>query len=84
MKAPDKIYLGIGPMSSDEPNKKYLYAEWYEEQKTLVESSAYIRKDALLEWAENKKKELLEMEITDVSAGMNGAFDLLINKLKSM
>lgn len=53
--APDKIYLGIGPMSGDEPNKRYLYPEWYEEPKRpLVQNVEYIRKDVLLEWLENK------------------------------
>lgn len=54
MKLPDKIYLGVGPMSGDEPNKRYIYAEWNEEPRSLVQNIAYIRKDALLEWAKGE------------------------------
>ena len=64
---PDKIFLGIGPMSGDEPDKRYLYAEWYEEPKPLVKNIAYIRKDALLEWAkEVKANPMIPMNIDKV------------------
>ena len=44
----------------------------------------YIRKDTLLEWAKEKKAELLDDELTDVAAGINMGMDMLIHKLNSL
>ena len=49
----------------------------------------YILKDALLEWAKEKKKQLLENESandepSDVAAGINAGLDMVIGKLNSM
>ena len=84
---PDKIYLGIGPMSGDEPNKRYLYAEWYEEQKPLVQNIAYIRKDALLEWAKEKQRRM-KIEAggcyNTLAAGKFIAYKEIFDKIESL
>lgn len=43
MKAPDVIYAND-------------YGLWYKEKQPVKETEAYIRKDALLEWAKERKK----------------------------
>ena len=75
---PDKIYLGIGPMSGDEPNKRYLYAEWYEEPKVMVENIEYIRKEALLEWAKEHQKGEMQGSYTWA------CYQIFIDKLDSI
>ena len=85
--APDKIYLGIGPMSGDEPNKRYLYPEWYEEPKRpLVQNVEYIRKDALLEWAKERREAVAKEVVIQegVRLGADAAFEELIDKLNEM
>ena len=45
----------------------------------------YIRKAALLKWANEKKAELLlDEELTDVAVGINMGMDMLIHKLNSL
>ena len=49
----------------------------------------YIRKGALLEWAKEKKKQLLENESandepSDVAVGIIAGLDMVIGKLNSM
>lgn len=75
---PDKIYT----------DNRGVYAEIpvFSQSDANVE---YIRKDALLEWAKEKKQQLLEQESvndepSDVAAGINAGLDMLIGKLKSM
>ena len=82
---PDKIFLGIGPMSGDEPDKRYLYAEWYEEPKPLVKNIAYLRKDALLEWAKEREAETRDKAGTDdVACAYHDAIMDLIEKIESL
>ena len=57
MEAPEKIYLGIGPIGGDKPNEKYLYAEWDEEPKPMVKNIEYTRTDAFIEKATKWLKE---------------------------
>lgn len=80
MKAPDKIYIHrtvhLGLLSAAEID-------------ITGQDAQYIRKDALLEWAKEKKKQLLEQESendepSDVAAGINAGLDMLIGKLNSM
>lgn len=72
MAAPDKIYIDEDLIAFHILNEKF------------EEDIEYIRKDALLEWAEKKKEELLNDEPTDVAAGLNAGFDMIINKLNEM
>ena len=76
--APDKIYT----------DNRGGYAELpvFSQADANVE---YLLKNALLEWAKEKKKQLLENESTnkepsDVAAGINAGLDMLIGKLNSM
>lgn len=78
MKAPDVIYVEF----SEEVNLAF-------EEQPFEETPTYIRKEALLEWAKEKKKQLLDQvsendEPSDVAAGINAGLDMLIGKLKSM
>ena len=83
---PDKIFLGIGPMSGDEPDKRYLYAEWYEEPKPLVKNIAYIRKDALLEWVKACYDSMRKNDAISELFKQGALYELhkVINKLNSM
>jgi len=77
MNAPDKIYVHEASAPElAEPVLKEYHIE-------------YIRKDALLEWVKEKKKQLLEQESendepSNVAAGINAGLDMLIEKLNSM
>lgn len=53
MKAPDKVY--VMPMKTSE-NQDAFVGLAYELDKLLIDKTEYIRKDALLEWLENKIK----------------------------
>lgn len=52
MKAPDKIYL------YREQPKDYFDEDWHELPASDVENVVYIRKDTLLEWLEERNKEI--------------------------
>ena len=79
MKAPDKLYIGDNQV---QPNG-FCGLAWTN-PKDILEPMEYIRKEALLEWAKKKKQKLFESEPTDVAAGMNAAYDFVIDKLNSM
>lgn len=69
---PDKIYIHEASASELALPRKDYHLE-------------YIRKDSLLEWANEKKTELLnDEELTDVAAGINMGMDMLIHKLKTL
>ena len=80
---PDKIYLGVGPLSGNEPGKKYIYAEWMPEPYPSAQNIEYIRKDALLEWAE-KEKFFAGQIPTEYMKGQHAAFKRLIDKLNTI
>lgn len=72
MKAPDKVYIGrrnYGPLIGGWKSQPFTSKE--------IESIEYIRKDALMEWAEDVKAKTgwYEIEV---------AMDDLIDKLNSM
>lgn len=72
---PDKVYCWRNVLGS-------FYAS--PSKPEVIISEEYIRKDALLEWAEAKKSELFNGEPTDVAAGINTGLDMIIMKLKSL
>ena len=59
MKAPDKIYIDVGTISSNIPNECYALPGWHEKPNPKMANEEYIRKDALLEWAKEKQYESL-------------------------
>ena len=71
MKAPDKIYLIETTRICD---------EWRESPSKYATNIAYIRKDALLEWARNYHKLCESMG----TRAMQKAFDEIIDKIKSL
>ena len=78
METPDSIYI-----FTDGDERWYDVKEW--EGRTPPPANVeYIRKDALLEWAKEKKAELLDEELTDVAAGINMGMDMLIYKLEQL
>lgn len=78
MKAPDKIYLWETPII-----KEGYDPAWH--KNSFNDSDVeYIRKEALLEWANAQKDALFASEITDVATGLNAAYDLLISKLECL
>lgn len=72
MNAPDKIYM---------PNE-LLTEEW--QRHIEGEDTAYIRKDALLEWAERLKEKWEEPPMSRHSPGCVFMLERLIDKLNSM
>jgi hypothetical protein len=82
MKAPEKLYIGrrnYGPLIGGWESQPFSSKE--------IESIEYIRKDALLEWANKRLEEFRHIaEISnDVAAdGEVDAFEELIDKLNSM
>ncbi len=77
MKAPDKIYLhpDIGDREFIRP---------WSVRAVTTDAVCYINKDLLMEWAKEKKAELLDEELTDVAAGINMGMDMLIYKLEQL
>lgn len=82
MKAPDKLYIGrrnYGPLIGGWESQPFTSKE--------IESIEYIRKGALLEWANKRLEEFRHIaEISnDVAAdGEVDAFEELIDKLNEM
>ena len=76
MKEQDKIYVGIQDLGSGYATSVSITPQ--------EGHSEYIRKDALLEWAKEKKNALFDDELTDVAAGINMGMDMLIGKLNSL
>ena len=84
MKAPDKIYLPI----IEEDGKKLLCTNWWETDTSscnayVNETIPYIRKDALLEWA-NKELEMRRNTGDDYFYPAIVVLDDLIDKLNSL
>ena len=78
MELPDKIYVTTCSINSW---YGYKFGCWTERE---CPGNAYISKDTLLEWAKEKKQQLLEQDPSDVAVGMNAGFDMIIGKLNSM
>lgn len=84
MKAPDKIYLTNGDpehlinFDSDAANGLVMWCE----DKITDHDIEYIRKDALLEWAEGKIKHYMDRQEYD--CGWNDMLDELIDKINSL
>lgn len=74
MKAPDKIYVDIRHPFSNEFTEMLGF-----ESRGNSDDIEYIRKDALLEWAENWDKYKLRTD-----DGFLYAMELLINKINSL
>lgn len=68
MKAPDKIYVNIGPRQS-------LIAR---AGRALNSDVEYIRKDALLEWAKEKAEDYKG------TANIRRSFEMMIRKIESL
>lgn len=75
MKAPDKIY--ILPMQN--PADGYVGITWSDKHGKMTE---YIRKDALLEWAESELKSITGN--FELAQGGKIVLYMLIDKLKSI
>ncbi len=84
MKAPDKIYI------AETPNK--LIEIWSDEPiepKPYITEHEYIRKDALLEWAEKKKNDVKKFgqrynEANYYNSGCHDTIQELIDQINSL
>ena len=77
---PDKIYISIGAISSNIPDEQYALPGWHEKSNPKTANEIYIRKDALLEWA----NERLNENDGRYSTFYDYALNLLIDKLNSL
>ena len=78
MKAPDKIYVSRNFSEDNSP-----HGLWYLNKSEHDINVEYLRKDALLEWAK-EKKEKLNADEGDFSFGYVSAMIGLIDKIESM
>lgn len=46
---PDKIYVGVGTLSSIQPAEEYAFPGWQEKPYSQIRNEEYISKDALIE-----------------------------------
>lgn len=82
MEAPDKIYVTIDrPEERVEYNPELVGVAWLKKDKSC-EHHEYIRKDALMEWLEGKKKHYMDRQEYD--CGWNDLLDELIDKINSL
>ena len=58
---PDKIYVGVGTLSSIQPAEEYAFPGWQEKPYSQIRNEEYIRKDALMEWVKSEMKRLWEL-----------------------
>lgn len=72
MKAPDKIYI---PKEEIEERMPWISQPYTDDTNW---DECYIRKDALLDWAMEKRK------LYDQTSSIRRVFDMVINKLNSM
>ena len=75
---PDKIYIGVGTLSSIQPAEEYPFPGWQEKPYSQVRSVAYIRKEALIEWANE------QIKVAKVNNLAYSPFEKLVDKLNSM
>jgi hypothetical protein len=78
MNAPDKIYVSRNFSEDNSP-----HGLWYLNKSEHDINVEYIRKDALLEWAKEKKEKVNDDE-GDFSFGYVSAMIGLIDKIESM
>lgn len=87
-KAPDKIYVPIvnlGIEDGEHPAPLWWNKDKKSEHPDVVGTIAYIRKDALLEWARTLKESVENNEpFNDVKMGFTSGISVLIDKLNSL
>ncbi len=84
---PDKIYVGIGTLSSIQPAEEYAFPGWQEKPYSEIRNEEYIRKDALLEWAKEQFEYYKQIDDDfdgDVFIGNRHAFAEMISKINSL
>lgn len=85
MKAPDKIYVR---QYRDGDTSWFWDDEPYEDEIAGIEAVEYIRKEALLEWANKHLEQYVKLQYAKhqdpVYWGMRNAFQQVIDKLNSM
>ena len=79
MQAPDKIYIPIRFKDTDR-----LAPTWWQEPIEGYTNIAYIRKDALLEWAKERLHHYAQYNDDAVCWGQRNAFQQVIDKLNSL
>lgn len=86
---PDKIYIPV--VTSELTNLQYIRYDWASTKPTTYSRDhiEYIKKDALLEWAEKKKNDVKKFgqrynEANYYNSGCHDTIQELIDKLNSM
>ena len=77
---PDKIYVGVGTLSSIQPAEEYAFPGWQEKPYSQIRNEEYIRKDALLEFVNKQLQESADR--LDFHA--NKAYAEVLDKLNEM
>lgn len=77
---PDKIYVGVGTLSSIQPAEEYAFPGWQEKPYSQIRNEEYIRKDALIDWTNKMLQDTAER----LDFRSNQAFAELYSKLISM
>ena len=77
---PDKIYLSTATVSSNIPGERYALPGWREKLNPKTKNETYIRKNALIKWANNELKNNVGQYNRDYDLALNS----LINKLNSL
>lgn len=91
---PDKIYVGVGTLSSIQPAEEYAFPGWQEKPYFQIRNEEFIRKDTLIEWLrkEYKTASWYDEKMRHVtgcvgdtsSSGKAQAYKSVIDKLNSM
>ncbi len=91
---PDKIYVGVGTLSSIQPAEEYAFPGWQEKPYSQIRNEEYISKDALIEWLrkeyetiswyDEKMRHVTGCVGDTSSSGKAQAYQAVIDKLNSM
>jgi len=79
MNAPDKIYVSRNFSEDNSP-----HGLWYLKKSEHDINVEYIRKDALLEWAEEKLENMKKLSPSDGARIYSNAINDLVDKLNQM
>ena len=80
---PDKIYVGVGTLSSIQPAEEYAFPGWQEKPYSQIRNEEYIRKDALINFLEKEKFDLYNWHFQDEDRKFK-VYEEVINKIKEL
>ena len=71
MAAPDKIYVGVGTLSSIQPAEEYAFPGWQEKPYSQIKNEEFIRKDALIEILQGYSHPLTKLVMQEIIEKIN-------------